>query len=291
MWRLGRRKAQEAVAPVEVADGIAPPAGKTDEAVEAWMADHLDMTDWIFLYRNRNCVWLAERVTPAPMFEISLRFEDFATHLDEQGRPYRSVIDIFDVDSRMERYRIGGKVVHRLNDLKSPYEVEQRPPADWRPLANEGHPIFMHLRNLCKAGRGEGPIEGPASWLRADIQDWVARTVTPGADAYAYAYADPLSAVYVQPASVRRTLKGWALTLREEMFRPYDGVRSQIVMVELDLKRRRMRQIEARCFTEHNLGGEGLPPVRLNRWIETPSSLTPGQFDRLCEVAAGVGDS
>ena len=256
----------------------------TDEAVEAWVLEHLDIANWVYCYASPFGVCLAGRVQPAAEFQIPLRLESFATQKDPRGMASRSLVKTFDVDAEAGCVRLHETCSFRLNNLRGLSWRQEAEAGGWTSLNRWGaDPFFAHVRILCEVALGRRRAEGPVSWLQSDIKAWIAQTVQLGPDIFAY--IDALSATYVQAGSVRPSAGGYALTLRMEFFGVADGVRSETIPIELDLRHRRMRQIEVRRFPEHNLSGLGEPPQLLNRWIDTGGTFSPHEFDRLCEIA------
>jgi hypothetical protein len=254
------------------------------------VAEHLDISDWVYCYAGPSGVCLAGRVEAAAEFQIPMRLENFTTRKDPRGVASRSLVKTFDVNAEAGCFRLNETRSFRLNDLKD---------LNWRQEADPGHwesldrwlpdPFFQRVRILCEEALGRRVAEGPASWLSSDVKAWVEHTVQPGADVFAY--IDQVGATYVQAGSIRPCAGGYALTLRIEFFGVADGARSETIPVELDIRRRRMRQIELRRFPEHNLAGPEEPPERLNRWIDTRGTFLPQEFDRLCEIAKAEAKS
>lgn len=262
-------------------DGPPPPTALTDEAVEAWLTGNFDLTDWVYIGFAPAAVSLASRVTPAPKFRIGWRLENFRTGPDQSGRPMRSFLAEFDIDSVERRAKPVSITSFRENGLKpgSPEPVEDEPS-----FAIDGEPtiFFEHVRDLC-AELASGRREVPVSRLRKDMEAWAAAFVTPGEDIFAH--FDDAAATFVRKGSVKRSGGGYLLTVRAELFRPFEGRRSQLEHVELDGRGHRYRLIEFQAFGEHNLQGEAFPPQKIGRWMK----LTPGadgeSWRRVYEIA------
>lgn len=264
--------------------GPPPPTAMTDEGVEAWMAEHLDVSDWIYCYASLSGVCFAGRIKAAAEFQIPMRLENFATRKDQRGVASRSLVKIFDVDAEAGCFRLSEISSFRLNDLKEMNWRQESEPGGWVSLNRWlADPFFQRVRILCDEALGLRMAEGPVSWLSSDIKSWVEQTVRQEGDIFAY--FDELGATYVQAGSVRPCTRGYALKLRIEFFGLADGARSETIAIELDIRSRRMRQIELRRFPEHNLAGTEEHPQRLNRWIDTRGTFTSQEFDRLCEIA------
>jgi len=265
---------------------LAPPEAMTAACVEAWVRSNLDVEGWTYLDFSSTHVTLASRPALAPVFQRSLRVERFLTDSDRWGDPYRSMLMVCDVDARGERYRMAQETSYRLNNLESPNQTAQVKSGDWHPIDPRDAIFFMQTLQLCQEATGK-PQEGPDSRFESDVRAWLDRTVDPRDDILAY--TDEAAAMYVQPGSIVRSDEGPAMTVREELFWPITGLRSQTIETQLDVRNRRMRQLGARRFVEHNLVGEPEVVDRIDRWIEARDGFRNEYFDRLCEIAKAAG--
>jgi hypothetical protein len=278
---FGRRPAAPPLpAPLQSGE-LAPPEAPTDAAIEAWILQNLDISDWTYVGCAGGGATFASRVEPADAFPLAMRLEAFRTGPDADGRPCRSVVMTFDVDAKAGNFRLTRYDSFRLNNLKSPLERAHTPDPRRHKIAEEDGAFFAHMCRLQGVALGLPP-EGPVSRLSTDVRAWTAQAIDPGDDVYAY--SDDVAAVYVRAGSVRAGDKGFSMILRTEMYWPWQGFRSQTASIWLDEPRRRMRQLEARCFADHNLRGE-VADVRFNRWIPVAGTFRGEDFDRLIEVA------
>jgi hypothetical protein len=264
---------------------LAPPASRRRADIEAWVLANLDLEGgWRFLGISLMSVRLVKWSRPGPFFEVFERIEQFVTGPDAEKRPTRSVTLEFEMDARKGMLRFARATTFRFNNLKEPHPPYLTRDA-WGPVAEDTNPFSFTLNHLCQVGRG-APEEGPASLLSRDVHAWIDRTLTAGADRYAY--FDDFAVTYVRPESVTRRGKRLAMLLRLELYWPGQDYRSETVSIELDPVRRRMRQTVMQGFSEHHLEGEAAAPVWANRWIHTRGTFTDEEFDRLWELGTEI---
>ncbi len=272
----------------------APTTGHmTTDQLEAWLKANVDMKGWGPIAFDDDTVYLAPvDARAASTFQMPIRIESYRpvpTKLTIGS--YLSAIVDATYDCVGRRQKADKITVYSEHDMKGRSQTEPLPKAPWMKLdpqsAADAQILALCDEALSGASTDRSSGEGPAGPTQADVDAWVAKTVDPGGDVYAY-YDD--DGVYYIRGAFTRSASGTALfTSRQENFTPDDmGQRSQTVKVELDCPGKRVRVTEGLGYARHNLEGPATPFNTSGDWVSPQLAEQSAQLERLCDMTAGA---
>jgi hypothetical protein len=281
----GARAAPAAPSPTAPPADAADPgfaADPDDAAVEAWATTRLQMPDWRYVgHTTGAAMFVPSAVAPSDGHVVApVRVEMFRPEKTPDGLVYRSMQVTMELDCARRAYAPRAYAIYAGHDLKEQLDKADAP-ADvgWKPVEPDDV-VNVELLKAC------APPEGPKSAAEADVLPWLARTVQPGGDAFAYYDAE--GAWYVHGPMTRAPSGEVGFTGRVELFEPEAGMRSSTMRIELDCKGRRVRLSDARDYPGHNLKGEGAPLKSPADWSAPSTGEQSLQMDRLCAMAAAA---
>jgi hypothetical protein len=262
---------------------------KTEQEWQSWAKAQAGGKDWIYVdHTATGALLVPEFVDMRPVFDLPLRME-FARPLSEDP-PILSTAEVVEVDCMNFRRRTLMIRGYPLNGMKGQPD-DRALPDDWSALGDDSL-TDVYIMEICEKARSmrwEGGDEGPETLSQADMDAWIAKTVKPGRDVFAF--NDEAGANYVVGGAFSRTASGTlAFEVRLELYEPAGEKRSRSMKVELDCRGKRLKLGETRDYPQHNLEGatSDSPPMRED-WYAPADMLQSLSMTRLCDMAKARG--